>query len=65
MVGVMCVENHKITENYPTSVPVTINALNSAIYIRFNSGGLHESIAVKMKIRRWFVFSEMPLLLVS
>ena len=60
----MCVENHEIIEYYPTSVPFTINALNSAIYIHFNSRGLHESIAVKM-VRRWVVFSEMPLFLVS
>jgi hypothetical protein len=59
------VENNEIIEYYPTSVLITINALNSSIYIRFNSGGLHESIAVRMKVRRWFVFSEMSLLLVS
>jgi hypothetical protein len=61
----VCVENHEVIEYYPTSVLITINALTSSIYISFNSGGLHESIAVTMKVTRWFVFSEISLLLVS
>ena len=65
MMGVICVEYLEIIEYNPTSVPITIIALNSAIYIRFNRADLHESIALKMKVGRCFVFSEMSLLLVS
>jgi hypothetical protein len=47
MVDVMNVENHEIIECSPVIKPVTVNALTLAIYIRVDSGGLPESIAVK------------------
>jgi hypothetical protein len=65
MVDVMFVENYEIIECSPVIKPVTVNVLTLAIYIRVDSGGLPEPIAVKMKVRTWFVYPGMPFLLVS